>query len=73
MNQPTPDALLTPLQKAEYAARCFAERKYRDCSAWSMVIRKTYGVRSLFKDLNSNPVDASRWRRVRNSFERQFM
>jgi predicted SPOUT superfamily RNA methylase MTH1 len=27
---------------------------YRDCSTWSVVIRKTYGVRSLFKDLKSN-------------------
>lgn len=51
---PHPNDSLTPLQKAEYAAHRFAERNYRDCSAWSVVIRKTYGVRSLFKDLRSN-------------------
>lgn len=58
MNESTSNEPLTPLQKAEYAARCFAERNYRDCSVWSVAIRKTYGVRSLFKDLKSNLAQA---------------
>lgn len=58
MSEPLPDTPLTPLQKAEYAARCFAERNYRSCSVWSVAIRKTYGVRSLFKDLKSNLAQA---------------
>ncbi len=58
MNEQSLTDPLTPLQKAEYAARCFAERNYRDCSAWSVVIRKTYGVRSLFKDLKSELAQA---------------
>jgi hypothetical protein len=58
MNEPTFDEPLTSLQKAEYAARCFAEHNYRDCSAWSVAIRKTYGVRSLFKDLKTSLAQA---------------
>ena len=58
MSELIPDTSLTPLQKAEYAARCFAQRNYRDCSAWSVTVRKTYGVRSLFKDLNSDMAQA---------------
>ena len=45
---------LTQLQKAEYAAQRFAELGYRDCSAWTVTIKKTYGVRSLFRDVRSN-------------------
>ena len=58
MSELIADPPLTPLQKAEYAARCFAQRNYRDCSAWSVTIRKTYGVRSLFKDLKSDMAQA---------------
>lgn len=58
MNEPTFDEPLTPLQKAEYAARCFAERNYRECNVWSVAIRKTYGVRSLFRDLKSSLAQA---------------
>lgn len=58
MNEPIPNDPLTALQKAEYAARCFAQWNYRDCSAWSVAIRKTYGVRSLFKDLKSDMAQA---------------
>ena len=58
MNEPTFDEPLTPLQKAEYAARCFAEQNYRDCNVWSVAIRKTYGVRSLFRDLKSDMAQA---------------
>ncbi|UBF28545.1 hypothetical protein K9N68_12090 [Kovacikia minuta CCNUW1] len=59
MNEPTSPDALTPIQKAEFAARRFAELNYRDCSAWSITIRRTYGVRSLFKDLKSNLAQAT--------------
>jgi len=58
MNEPTSHEALTPLQKAEFAARRFAALQYRDCSAWSVTLRKTYGVRSLFKDLKSDLAQA---------------
>lgn len=58
MSDSIDDPPLTPLQKAEYASRCFAQRNYRDCSAWSVTVRKTYGVRSLFKDLKSDMAQA---------------
>jgi hypothetical protein len=58
MNEPTEMNALTPLQKAEFAARRFAALQYRDCSAWSVTLRKTYGVRSLFKDLKSDLAQA---------------
>ncbi|MBF2018504.1 MAG: hypothetical protein IGS23_25575 [Rivularia sp. T60_A2020_040] len=47
---------LTQLQKAEYAAQHFAEAVYHECSAWTVVTRKTYGVRSLFRDVKSEMV-----------------
>jgi F0F1-type ATP synthase delta subunit len=47
---------LTQLQKAEYAAQHFAEALYRECSAWTIVTRKTYGVRSLFRNVKSELV-----------------
>lgn len=58
MNEPTAHEALNSLQKAEFAARRFAALQYRDCSAWSVTIRKTYGVRSLFKDLTSQLAQA---------------
>ena len=58
MSDPSPETPITPVQQAEYAARCFAQRNYRDCSAWSVTIRKTYGVRSLLKDLKSEVAQA---------------
>lgn len=50
--------MLTSRQKAELAARRVAALQYRDCSAWSVTIRKTYGVRSLFRDLKSDLAQA---------------
>ena len=44
---------LTQLQKAEFAAQRFAEVVYRECSTWTVVAKKTYGVRSLFRDVKS--------------------
>lgn len=58
MNEPTTHETLTSLQKAEFAARRFAALQYRDCSAWSVTLRKAYGVRSLFKDLKSELAQA---------------
>ncbi|NJL41581.1 MAG: hypothetical protein HC899_36505 [Leptolyngbyaceae cyanobacterium SM1_4_3] len=73
MNDSTPSDELTPLQKAEFAARRFAQSNYRDCSAWTVTVRKTYGVRSLFKDLNSDLIQTivteKRDERIRESIQ----